>query len=285
MRVVGFLLEELPRSVVAHDRLKSVLDVPSEQPPVQGRRPLPDGPLSVEVEGLSFGFGGEPVLDDLRFRVEPGEIVALVGSTGEGKTTLCNLLARLIVPAAGHLRLGDVPVEEIDGDDLREHVALVFQESFLFADTVRENVTLGRPFPDDELLAVLDVAQARSVVERLPRRLDEVIGERGVTLSGGQRQRLALARALLRRPRLLLLDDATSAVDPTIERRILDGLRDTLATTTIVVAHRVATIMLADRVLYLDGGRIVASGRHEDLLQEPGYEALVRAYEQEPVRP
>ena len=137
----------------------------------------------------------------------------------------------------------------------------MFQESFLFADTVRENLAMGADVTDDELWAALDIARARTFVERLPHGLDEVIGERGVTLSGGQRQRIALARALLRRPRLLLLDDATSAVDPTVERAILDRLRDGVAATTIVVAHRVSTIALADRVLLLDG-RAHRGGRH-----------------------
>jgi ATP-binding cassette subfamily B protein len=155
----------------------------------------------------------------------------------------------------------------------------VFQESFLFADTVRENLAMGADVGDDEIWAALELARARSFVERLPRGLDEVIGERGVTLSGGQRQRIALARALLRRPRLLLLDDATSAVDPTVERAILDRLRDGVAATTIVVAHRVSTIALADRVLLLEDGRIAAEGTHQELLAVPAYAALVRAYE------
>jgi ABC-type multidrug transport system fused ATPase/permease subunit len=160
-------------------------------------------------------------------------------------------------------------------------VALVFQETFLFADTLRENLTMGADVPDDEVLAALEVARARRFVERLPHGLDQVVGERGVTLSGGQRQRIALARALLRRPRVLLLDDATSAVDPRVEQAILDRLRESVAATTVVVAHRVSTIALADRVLLLDGGRVAAEGRHQDLLSVPAYAALVRAYEQD----
>ena len=155
----------------------------------------------------------------------------------------------------------------------------MFQESFLFADTVRENLAMGDEVDDAEIWAALEIARARTFVERLPHGLDEVIGERGVTLSGGQRQRIALARALLRRPRLLLLDDATSAVDATVERAILDGLRGSVAATTLVVAHRVSTIALADRVLLLDGGRIAAEGTHRELLAVPAYAALVRAYE------
>ena len=278
-RIVGFLLEELPRAVVAHDRITGVLAAPVRDEPADPS-PLPAGPLAVELQDVRFGHDDSgPVLDGLTARVAPGEVVALVGSTGAGKSTLCTLLVRLMDPEAGDIRLGGVALTAADPDDLHQAAALVFQESFLFADTVRENLAMGAAVTDDELWAVLDIARARAFVERLPRDLDEVIGERGVTLSGGQRQRIALARALLRRPRLLLLDDATSAVDATVERAILDRLRDGVAATTIVVAHRVSTIALADRVLLLDGGRIAASGTHQELLAVPAYAALVRAYE------
>jgi ATP-binding cassette, subfamily B, bacterial len=280
MRVVGFLLEELPRSVVAHDRLRQVMAAPDRPRPADPR-PLPGGDLGVELRDVSFRHpGGEPVLRGASATVAPGEVVALVGATGSGKTTLCTLVAGLLRPDEGAVRLGGVPVDEVDPAETTAAVALVFQESFLFADTVRANVDLDGGRPDDEIWRALEVARARTVVERLPQRLDDVIGERGVTLSGGQRQRLALARALLRRPRVLLLDDATSAVDPVIERQILDGLRGTVHATTIVVAHRLSTIRLADRVLFLHGGRIAAAGSHESLLGTvPAYEALVRAYE------
>jgi ATP-binding cassette, subfamily B, bacterial len=278
-RIVGFLLEELPRAVVAHDRITGVLAAPVREEPTHAS-PLPAGPLAVELQDVRFGHDDSgPVLDGLTARVAPGEVVALVGSTGAGKSTLCTLLVRLMDPDAGDIRLGGVALTAADPDDLHQAAALVFQESFLFADTVRENLAMGAAVTDDELWAALDIARARAFVERLPRDLDEVIGERGVTLSGGQRQRIALARALLRRPRLLLLDDATSAVDATVERAILDRLRDGVAATTIVVAHRVSTIALADRVLLLDGGRIAAAGTHQELLAVPAYAALVRAYE------
>ena len=279
-RIVGFLLEELPRAVVAHDRIAGVLAA-SPRPQPANPRSLPAGPLRVALDDVHFAHGDDVVLDGVTFELQPGEIVALVGSTGTGKSTLCNLLANLTDPTAGEVRLGGVPLRTADPEDLHEAVALVFQETFLFGDTVRENLTMGAPTSDAEVLHALEVARARTFVERMPRGLDEVIGERGVTLSGGQRQRIALARALLRRPRLLLLDDATSAVDARVERAILDGLRGSLAATTVIVAHRVSTIALADRVLLLDGGRIAASGTHRELLSIPEYAALVRAYEQE----
>jgi ATP-binding cassette subfamily B protein len=285
MRIVGFLLEELPRAVVAHDRIKTVLAAsPKPLPAAEHARPLPAGPLDVAVEGVAFAYGNDAVLGALDFTLEAGEIVALVGATGTGKSTICQLLTHLIDPAAGTIRVGGVDVSHVESEDLRRSVALVFQETFLFGDSVRENLTLGEDFEDSELDAALDVAKARRFVGHMPGGLDAVIGERGVTLSGGQRQRLALARALLRRPRVLLLDDATSAVDATVERQVLDGLRGTLEATTLIVAHRVSTIALADRVLFLVDGRIAASGAHADLLAIPEYEALVRAYEAEEIR-
>ena len=279
-RVVGFLLEELPRGVVAYDRVQGVLAATVRATPA-APVPIPDGPLDVVLDDIRFAHADDVVLAGVSARLAPGEVVALVGSTGAGKTTLCNLIAHLVDPSAGQVRVGGIPLDEADPEALHRATALVFQETFLFADTVRENLTMGAEVDDETVFAALDVARARTFVERLPHGLDEVIGERGVTLSGGQRQRLALARALLRRPRLLLLDDATSAVDATVERAILDGLRGTVAATTLVVAHRVSTIALADRVLLLDGGRIAAEGTHRELLAVPAYAALVRAYEQD----
>lgn len=278
-RIVGFLLEELPRAVVAHDRISRVLAAPDRAVPADPR-PLPDGPLQLEVDRIEFGYGDDTVLDGVTTRLEPGEIVALVGSTGSGKSTLCHLLAHLDDPRRGQIRLGGVPLELAEPAALAAATALVFQETFLFADSVRGNLTLEADVPDEDLWRALDVARARTFVERLPHGLDEVVGERGVTLSGGQRQRLALARALLRRPRLLLLDDATSAVDPLVEQAILAGLRGSAEATTLVVAHRVSTIALADRVLLLDDGRIAAEGTHLELLERSAaYAALVSAYE------
>jgi ATP-binding cassette subfamily B protein len=283
MRVVGFLLEEIPRAVVAADRIDTVLAAPSRRAPdPDGAVRLPGGPLSVEMAGLRFGYGVEPVLDGVDLALAPGEVVALVGATGSGKSTLCHLLAHLHPPSAGTIRLGGVDLHGAAPASVRARVALAFQEAFLFAASVRENLTLGEPVGDDELAWALARARADGFVARLADGLDQVVGERGVTLSGGQRQRLALARALLRRPGLLMLDDATSAVDPTIEQQILDGLRTSLHATTLVVAHRLSTIRLADRVLFLDGGRIVAAGSHDDLVADvPAYAALAQAYQRE----
>jgi len=286
MRVVGFFLEEMPRSVVSLDRIDRVLAEPAAPTPtVEHAVALPDGPLGLEVHDVSYAYlDGPPVLDGVTFDASPGEIVALVGPTGAGKSTLGQLLVRLAEPDRGEIRLGGVDLARVRADDLRRAAALVFQESFLFADTVGENIGLDTASSPDEVREAARIARADDFIGRLPHGYDTPMGERGVTLSGGQRQRVALARALVRRPRLLLLDDATSAVDAVIEAEILDGLRRALDTTTLIVAHRVSTIELADRVVYLDGGRVIAQGTHTELLSLPAYEALVRAYEQEAIR-
>ncbi len=281
-RVVGFLLEEMARAVVAADRLDEVIAEPSRRRPDHAAATLlPRGPLAVEMTGVRFGYGGDPVLDGLDLVLAPGTVVALVGATGSGKSTLCSLLAHLHRPDAGTIRIGGVDVTAAEPASIRARVALVFQEAFLFADTVRENLTLGEDVSAADVRWALQRARADRFVARLPRGLDQSLGDRGVTLSGGQRQRLALARALLRRPGLLMLDDATSAVDPTIEQQILDGLRSSLQATTLIVAHRLSTITLADQVLFLDGGRIAAAGSHATLAATvPAYAALARAYEE-----
>ena len=205
--------------------------------------------------------------------------MAIVGQTGSGKSTLAQLLVRLDDPDEGSIRLGGVDLRHVPSEELRRAASIVFQESFLFAASVRENLVIDRDVSDQEMERATALAQADEFVRELPLGYDTVLGERGITLSGGQRQRLALARALLGKPRLLILDDAMSSVDAAVEAAILEGLRRELRTTLVVIAYRVSTIALADRVLFLDEGRIVAEGTHQSLLTHPAYEAMVRAYE------
>ncbi len=281
VRALGWVLNELPRSVVGWDRVQRVLTATGAQEYGDGSIAADAGPTTLTVEAVSFRHGAAETLSEVALDVQPGRTVALVGPTGSGKSTLAGLLVRLVDPHTGQVRYDDLDVRELGPGALAQVAALVPQQTFLFDDTVRGNITLGADFSDEDVWAALRLAQADGFVAALAKGLDTVVGERGTTLSGGQRQRLALARAVVRRPRLLVLDDATSSVDPSVEQRILAGLRDSgPASTVVVVAYRRATIALADEVVFLDGGRITGRGTHDQLLAtSAGYRDLVTAYE------
>ncbi|WP_371682662.1 ABC transporter ATP-binding protein [Aeromicrobium sp. A1-2] len=286
VRAIGWVLGELPRSVVTWDRVASVLDERGSMP--YGTATLPGaGPVRLDVDDLTFGYSGSDVdvLRGIDLRVAPGRVVAVVGATGSGKSTLTSLLTRLVDPQTGAIRVDGVDIRELTHDELARAIAVVPQGTFLFDDSVRENVTLGGDFTDDDVWAALHTVQADEFVANLPGGLDAELGERGTTLSGGQRQRLSLARALVRRPRLLVMDDATSAVDPEVEQRILKALAahtsDDDGPTVMVVAYRKATIALADEVVFLDEGAIADRGSHGELVERsPDYRNLVNAYDQ-----
>ncbi len=282
MRFIGWILAELPRAVVGWNRLQTVFDEQVTVLPPTDPIALPEGPLGVSVRELRLLYDGLPVLDGVSFEVEPGESVAIVGPTGVGKSTLTRLLVRLADPDGGTVEIGGVNVRDADPLALRHAATIVFQESFLFATSVRDNISLDDTVDDAEVVRSAMIASADRFIRQLPNGYDTVVGERGHTLSGGQRQRVALARALARSPRILILDDATSSVDPTVEADILHALRRELDTTLIVVAYRLSTIRLADRVIFLENGRVAGTGTHEELLATlPGYAAIIRAYEQE----
>jgi ATP-binding cassette, subfamily B, bacterial len=282
MRFIGWILAELPRAVVGWDRLQTVFAERLTVVPPRRPTPIPEGPLGVSVRDVRLIYDGQPVLDGVSFDVEPGESVAIVGPTGVGKSTLAQLLVRLADPAEGTVRIEGVDVRDADPLELRHAAAIVFQESFLFAASVRENIALDETVDEAEVVRSAMIASADRFVRELPDGYDTVVGERGHTLSGGQRQRVALARALARAPRILILDDATSSVDPTIEANILHALRRELDTTLIVVAYRLSTIRLADRVIFLQDGKVAGTGAHDELLATlPGYAAIIRAYERD----
>ena len=282
VRAIGWVLNELPRSVVGYDRVQRVLTAEGQQ--VHGDEHLAGSAgVSLDVQGLSFSYGEDNVLAGVDLDVAPGRTVAVVGPTGSGKSTLASLLVRLVDPDTGQVLIDRRDARDYAEGALAGAVALAPQTAFLFDDTVRGNITLGADLSDEQVWAALRVAQAEGFVAALPDGIGTIVGERGTTLSGGQRQRIALARAVARRPRLLVMDDATSAVDPTVEQRILAALRDTSAdSTVVVVAYRRATIALADEVVFVDEGRVLDRGSHEDLLVRcQGYRDLVTAYERD----
>ena len=287
IRAIGWLLGEFPRSVVGYRRTEAVISATGSMAYGDAALPSSERGAVLEVDALHYAYDpGTRLLDGVTFDAQPGRTVALVGQTASGKSTLTNLLTRLVDPDEGAVRIDGVDLPDLARGQLAGAVALVPQTAFLFDDTVRGNVTLGADIPDEQVWAALRDAQADGFVAALDGGLDARLGERGTSLSGGQRQRISLARALVRRPRLLILDDATSAVDPEVEARILASLRDDReggeesSASLVVVAYRKATISLADEVLHLDGGRIVGRGTHADLLAtSPAYAQLVNAYE------
>jgi ATP-binding cassette subfamily B protein len=289
-RMFGFVLIQAQRASASAQRIFEILD---EEPQIvdrPGAIDLTEAQGAVELRHVSFRYptpsaDGPLVLDRLSLRVEPGEHVAIVGRTGSGKSTVARLLPRFYDVDEGAVLVDGHDVRDLTLRSLRHHVGMVLDEPFLFSVSLRDNIAYGRPDASlDDVVAAAIAAQAHAFITELPDGYDTVVGERGYTLSGGQRQRIAIARTLLVNPRILVLDDATSAIDVTTEESIHEAL-DTLMTgrTTIVIAHRLSTISLADRVVLLDDGRIVASGTHADLLAtEPRYaDVLAHAAERE----
>ncbi len=278
IRVVGFFLQSMPSSVVALDRIDEVIDLPIPADHAGTVTELPAGPMDLDFTAVTFAHGDNVVLDALDLRVEAGETVALVGATGSGKTTLLELAAGLIAPDGGDIALAGISYDNLQPRARAKRLGMVFQETFLFAQSIGENITMGDEAPTAAIEAAAAASRAHRFITETPQGYDTVVGERGVTLSGGQRQRVALARALFRSPSLLLLDDATSAVDATVEAEILQNLNGEQMT-VLMVAHRLSTIMLADRVAFIENAKIVAIGTHEELLAHDGYKTLVQAYE------
>jgi ATP-binding cassette subfamily B protein len=281
LKMLGTLVTTYQRAVAAAGRVHEILAIePAIVDPTPARR-LPAGRGAIRFEAVRFGYDAEQCLfDRFDLTIDEGTSVALVGSTGSGKTTLARLLPRFYDVQGGRILLDGIDVRDLRLRELRTAVATVFEETFLFSDTLAANIAFAQPdAPDTEIERAARLAGAHDFVESLPDGYRTIVGERGFSLSGGQRQRIAIARAVLTDPRVLILDDATSAVDPTKEHEIRDSLREVMrGRTTIVVAHRPATIAVADRVVLLDAGRVAADGTHDQLLATcPRYRQVLAA--------
>jgi len=269
LRITGWFFANLPRAAAAASRVQDLLAIDPEIADPEDPVPLPVGPGELIFEGVGFAYAGGPsVLDGVNLTIRGGSAVALVGATGSGKTTLAHLIPRFRDVTAGRIVLDGVDVQKLTVDELRTEIAVVFQETFLFSASVHDNIAVGDPEASGESVrAAARLAQAHEFVCTLPDAYETVVGERGHSLSGGQRQRIALARAVLRDPRILILDDATSSVDAVVEAEIQAALRRVMeGRTTIVIAHRTSTLALVDQVVFIEDGSVVAVGTHEELL-------------------
>ncbi|HEX6577217.1 MAG TPA: ABC transporter ATP-binding protein, partial [Jiangellaceae bacterium] len=275
-----FMVVMVPRAAVGAERIIDVLDTePSVRPPAAPAAE-PTRPATLEFRNAGFIFPGaqEPVLRDVSFRVEPGQTTAIIGSTGSGKTTLINLIPRLMDVTSGAVLVGGVDVRHAEPDAVRGLIGLVPQRPYLFSGTVASNLRYGKPeASDDELWAALETAQARDFVDSMPDRLDASVAQGGTNVSGGQRQRLAIARALVRQPDVYLFDDSFSALDLATDARLRAALRPhTAAAVVLIVAQRVSTIADADQIVVLEGGAVVGLGTHAELVATcPTYAEIV----------
>jgi ATP-binding cassette subfamily B protein len=286
LMITGWFFANLPRSAAAASRIDTLLETDPEIDDPVDPFVLPQGPGEIEFVDVSFAYpDGTTVLDGVSLRIQGGTSVGIVGVTGSGKSTLAHLIPRFYDVSSGAVLLDGVDVRDVSLDQLRHEVSVVFQETFLFSATVGANIRVGDPLAtDDQVRSAARLARAHDFICEMPQRYDTVVGERGATLSGGQRQRVSLARGVVRDPRVLILDDATSSVDAVVESEIQEALRQVMSgRTTVIVAHRTSTLALVDNVAFIEGGKLIAFGPHEDLLRSNERYAEVLATSDEAV--
>jgi ATP-binding cassette subfamily B protein len=274
---LGWVINIFQRGTASLKRINEIMQEKPEitdEPSVLLAGP-PDAELRGEIEfqRLNFAYNGTPVLHDVNLQIPEGSSLAIVGPTGSGKTTLVNLIPRVYDAEPGTIVIDGHLIREFPLEFLRRNIGFVPQETFLFSDTVRENIAFGvEDATDEEVRAAAEAANIAADIESFPDKYQTMVGERGITLSGGQKQRIAIARALIRNPRILILDDALSSVDTQTEDKILNHLREVMrGRTTIFISHRVSTVRNADRIAVLHGGRIVELGTHDELIAREGY--------------
>ncbi|HEV2731862.1 MAG TPA: ABC transporter ATP-binding protein, partial [Terriglobales bacterium] len=273
---LGWVVNLFQRGTASMARINEIL----VQKPEIADEPLASASIHVrdlegeiEFRGLNFSYNGTQVLHDINLRIPAGSSLAIVGPTGSGKTTLVSLIPRIYDAAPGSVLIDGCPIREFPLESLRRQIGFVPQETFLFSETVRENIAFGEEnATDEDVRSAAEAASIAAEIEGFPEQYETMVGERGITLSGGQKQRTAIARALIRNPRILILDDALSSVDTHTEDKILNHLRDVMqGRTTIFISHRVSTVRNADMIAVLHGGRIVELGTHDELLARNGY--------------
>ncbi|MCY3865308.1 MAG: ABC transporter ATP-binding protein [Chloroflexi bacterium] len=278
VRRLGVLVPAVAMASAAGERIFSILDATSEVVDSPDARKLPPIEGRVRFEDVSFSyFNQRVVLDQLNFQAEAGEVVALLGATGSGKSTIINLMPRFYDVSSGRITVDGIDVRDVTLNSLRDQIGIVLQETVLFAASIRENIAFGlEDVAAKDVIEAAKAAQAHDFIMAMPAGYDTEVGERGLTLSGGQKQRIAIARALLKNPRILLLDDATSSVDAETERLIQIALERLMeGRTSFIIAQRLSTVRMADKVLVLQGGRVAAAGAHEELLQKSGLYAEI----------
>ncbi len=282
LMMIGNIFVFISRASASAERVNEILEakIDIENSPNPDRTPINSG--EVIFENVSFSYdsqGGELVLKDISFTAYPGEVVAIMGTTGSGKSTLVNLIPRLYDVTSGRILVDGRDIRDIDLNVLRSAISMVPQETILFSGSIKENILWGNESAsDEEVIEAARIAQAHNFIMSFPNGYDTIIGQRGVDLSGGQKQRIAIARAIIKKPAILILDDCTSAVDLATEQRILKGLKGIKRCTTFIIAQRISTIMNADKILVLDDGELIAQGTHTELLQScPLYQEIYRS--------